>query len=223
MFGNRYLVLMPALLVGLAIGATSQAKPSVAISVWAVKQPDAPLQVTGFQRSAVSTRGVEVLLRNVTERPIRAFRIIAEIRAACPESGESEVWGRGSALDKKLVAPGTSVEAAEQVADATVIDFARRLKTSYLHVQVGVLEVQFADGTVWTNKSPAGNQLFDPALVHLDAKRCSQWPTPGSELDQLKADATIVRDPSAGVMELRTDGYFMTCQLRDGKAFCPSY
>src|SRR5215469_5928320 len=213
MLGNQLNVLMSILIAMLTTGATGQNKPNVAISVWAVSQPEAPLQVTGFQKSSIPTRGIEILLRNVTDQPVKAFRIIAKLQAACPSGGEAEVWGFGSALERKLVPPGASTQAQEQVADATVIGFTKRLKTSFLHVQVGVLEVELADGTVWKNKFPPGSQLFDPALPQSDANRCSEWPTT-AEIEQLKGDFAIIRDPSVGTIEIRSNGYFMTCVLK---------
>lgn len=206
----------------IVLHASAATDPQIGISVWAASQPTAPLQVVGFEKSSVFARGVEVRLRNVSEKAINSFRVQGAFRAACPSSGNAETWGNGSALQKEVVLPGAFVQAEEQVAGTSVIAMARELKASFVHVQVGVLEVDFADGTVWKNRFPAGSQLFNPELVESDAQRCLQWPTP-SAIEQLKRDVMIAKDPSSGVLELRSNGYFMSCSIRDGKAFCPTF
>jgi hypothetical protein len=72
------------------------------------------------------------------------------------------------------IGPRGSGEASgvDSEVQANYVFLARGLKAAYLHVQVGVAEVDFADGTKWRPQTELRPTLLDPSLVAADEGKC---------------------------------------------------
>jgi hypothetical protein len=210
-------------MIAFAVGRPVPPEPSIGVSVFAAGQPEAPLQVDGFQQTATPLRRMKILVRNVTDKAISGFVIAAAVRTGCSVKSDAPTIYVGSVLEPTAVGPHSTVASKESVANVA-LSIVRKgeIKAGYFHVQVGVLEVRFADGTTWENKFPDASGLFDPLLMQSEAGKCAGWPTPASALDQLKITG-VVGDPSWGSLEIRPKGYFVTCTIKENTAFCPTY
>jgi hypothetical protein len=214
------LCLWAAVAFGLAFAA--QPEPAIGVSVLAASQPEAPLQVYGFEESPKPVRHMVVLVRNVTNKPISEFEISAAVKGPCSDKEDGTAWHVGLRLEPTAVGPNSVGRSTENVAAlGWLLSIAKSAKATYLHVQVGVRTVKFRDGTIWQNKFTDTSDLFTQSLIQSDSRKCENWPTPGSALEQLLPEVSVVQDESASALEIRPNGYFLTCVLRNRRALCP--
>jgi hypothetical protein len=221
----RRLVVLAVSVIGLAVGYPAQPEPTIGISVYAASQPDAPLQVQGFQETSKPYLHMKIVVRNVTDKPITAFQLAAAMRTDCSVNPDNPTSYLGLRFEPNGVAPHSTAESKESLvnlAPLVVLAGEKDAKAGYLHVQVGVIEVRFVDGTSWKNKFSDASGLFDPPLLQSDFRRCADWPTPASVLEQFKKRG-VTASPSSGSIQMRPNGYFVTCTIKENTASCPTY
>ncbi len=218
----------------LVIETAAQSKPAIAVSVFAAPQPKAPLQVVGFRRGNVPSNGPEIIIKNTTDKAISGFLLEGVFHAPC----SSQRYPRSFATQGSPLSASTPVSAHTTLAvkthgvdPANFVFAVKHLATALVHVEVGVIEVRFADGEVW--RIPSRDRLtmlFTPSLADSDVPRCKSWPTAASELDDVSPNKLVVgrkrHDLPAGKIEKQPGGavgYFMTCPVKDGVTYCPDY
>jgi hypothetical protein len=116
---------------------------------------------------------------------------------------------------------------------------AAQLKSRYLQVQLGVIAVQFVDGTSWrrTHAEQKLPDVFSPEQLEGDAGECSQWPWIPNALENVQGKLTLgwagagqnglvvddesewhpKPDPPSRVLPTR---YSVSCGTRETGAYC---
>jgi hypothetical protein len=148
----KVLLLMPSLAVGSPTDVTK-----IVVFVTTVKQ-ESPLQIIGFKLPDKVGGAPMLLLRNVSDKPIRDFHVAADI--GNPEADSHGQIGpafatstNSSSLDwpqERAIPPNSDREAHEAILRThTLAAWGGQLHSSCLHVAAIVLSVDFADGTRW--------------------------------------------------------------------------
>ena len=219
--------LLTVLLACTAISISSGAQdyPSIAISIFAARQPDSPLRVSAFSSGSNIPMGGRSMVRNVSPKPISGFMLTALVGAGCPKDGSHHTIEVGRRFEWISVSPYSTAQSMETILDPGVlVTLARQFNATYLHVEVAVAEVRFQDDSVWKGKSPL---LFDDSFLEADAPHCAKWQTPTSVLTDI---TTTVYSDAPGQLHVRARltpqrngalGYVMTCDIRGTKVYCP--
>lgn len=217
-------------LVALFIGAppNSAAAPMVSISVNAPVQNDSPVHIVGLR---YDEGFIELTLSNASEESVLGIAILGVQGAppGCAAEPRRFVDSGGSAVSLPIgphkrvvisrlnnVIPGASV---------LVLD-ARHLAAASLQFQVGVVEVDFANGTKWTRRPRYLYRTpFDSALLNSDAGKCPDAPVVTRRLariDGVRFDRGVTAPSSQGDGEGGVQPrLFFSCSLEGSKALCP--
>ena len=194
--------IVPLLLV-LLITASSNAiaAPRITISIYAPLQKDAPVDIVGFD---YGQEAVQVSLSNVSDKLVADVRIVGVLVAPAGCAAEprrvSDIGGYTYVGHPLQISPrGRAVTSLENSPfnPGDLVVTARHFGYGSLHVQVGVLEVDFADGTKWIWKPDLPrdevlSSLFDPSLVNTDTRACVGAAAVTQALDGL--DGRVVFD-----------------------------
>jgi hypothetical protein len=171
----RYtLLICPAFLVFLAIGALpSLDAPVVRVSIFAPIQADSPLRVVGLH---YTERYLRLTLLNSSDKPITGVAIVGlEVVPHGCAVGPTRLIDVGGYVKPLRIAPHERVLTPKDnpllPAGMLVFD-AQRWGAASLHLQVGIVEVDFADGTKWRPHEELPRTPFDSSLVDADAGKC---------------------------------------------------
>jgi hypothetical protein len=149
------------------------ADPTVTIALYAARQEQSPLQIVGFK---YGIGNIYIEVSNTSSKPIVGSRIFAVVLSPseCPIEKTGITMRLGDTLSPLRIAPHSKGITSGKFSPGVLIMSAKDLGAGgYLHVQVGVVQVDFADGTVW--KWGEGLPLsgpFDVTLLHSDRVRC---------------------------------------------------
>ena len=116
--------------------------------------------------------------------------------------------------------PKATEIARETVPPSAFVKDFETLHAAYIHVQVAVTKVVFADGSEWQDNTPGTNRVFDDRLLKADPCPVPTG-TPGVEkIVGVRYFDPDTSHPGARI-DLQPDGYTYTCSIRDGNAYCP--
>jgi hypothetical protein len=214
------------------------ADPTITIALYAAPQQESPLQILGFN---YGTGEVQIEVSNTSSKPIVRSRLVAVLLSpyGCPAEKTSITTRLGGVLYPLRIAPhskGITSRTTSPFSPATLIMSAKDLGAGgYLHVQVGVLEVDFADGTRWRwNEGlpsesdgllPSGP--FDAKLLEADHVQCpdavgvrNAW-TP---VMKVEFKSKSVSKQGSGEMPTEPDAVpklVFSCTLHESSAVCP--
>jgi hypothetical protein len=201
----------------------ARGQTQIVASVFAAKQPGAPLQVIGLRKSG-RPDSYRVLVQNAGEIPIAAFVVDATISAPCLPNSPFDRMGRR--WDTTYVPPHAVVTAREFIDrdSVWVIHGAQHMRSNFVHVQIGVTEVRFADGTSW--RSELANVHFTPSLLSVDSKRCGSWPNSSGVEDVRSVKYVKQGKQFLGVNRTAqpdgATGYLLACVVKADLALCPA-
>ena len=232
---SRRLRIFAFLVVVLAVtaSATDASVPVVSFSIYAPAQRNSPVRIVGLRYDKLSLR---FALSNDSDQPVVGLRLLAVSVAppGCPADAKRPfINGYSSAgtdhdpqtligpHEKRVVIPG---EGWLLLPVDVLVHDARDLAASYLHVQVEVDEVDFADGTKLRLHDEGLHAPFDPSLVQQDAGKCSGDAGITGALrmtDRVGFDRAAEKpsyEESGGIAPPRL---FFSCRLEGSEAFCP--
>jgi len=226
---KRRLSVLALFLAALVAGATSGA-PIFRIFVYAPAQDGSPLHTAALQYDEGGF--IRLTLVNESDKSIAKVAIAgAEVTTA----------GCGAKLRTRLYVGG-SVEALPIPPHATVvtpprgyapsfhtpvfITNAKRLEAASIHVQIVVMEVDFADGTSWKSEERLPHTPFDSSLAAADAGKCEDAETVGKALSTVEEFGFSPRidKPTTGGKEGTSSPphLFFSCSIVGTKAVCPT-
>jgi len=216
------------LLSPLVVGAfpNDAAAPVMACHIYAPLQKDSPVHIVGLRYDYPS---IELNLENDSDVPVDGIGIFAV--AIAPSGCGAEPRKTMGVADTQVrpVRIGPRGTAAALGNDSMlhiglVVPVGIDLNASYLHVQVGVAEVDFSDGTKWKLQTELRQTLLDASLVHADDGKC---PDVGGTTEALKSIHVLrpnrgVPGPSYGdpIGGSPAPLYF-GCRLEGSNAYCP--
>jgi hypothetical protein len=236
-------ILCSAISMTIAAAQHSTAAPELKFSVYAIVQKDSPLQVIGFERGLEHLGGIQhpddiqLILANRGDKVISGAVIVARITppSGC-SSGEARTVELSSGTDiKQLNLAPHQTMTLRQPSPVTFTSFVKAAQIQQIaaaQVQVGVTQVDFADGTLWRPDPDPRLQHpmapFLPSLVEMDAGMCS---SPDAVLSAL-SNVTAIRpergekpleSSTATVQESPTPHIVFRCRLEEMTAICPSH
>lgn len=223
----RTFALLSAFLVA-SVSPGVVAAPKVNIFIYAPVQENAPLRVTGFQ---YEQGFVKLVLLNTSDNPIAKVAIagVAIAPLGCAREPGKAV-GVGGSLLALRIAPHERMVTGRGSGpgfDAGLLIFeAQHLGAASLQFQVGVVEVDFADGQRWRPHDELPQAPFDPSLVAADAGKCPDADAVTNALTVL-VDPAVRFDANVDKVQYRDeDGEAMPrlafgCSLEGSKAVCP--
>jgi hypothetical protein len=229
-----------------AVGSAQTPVKSV-VSFLAVTQSDSPVRVLGVERPTGASSPM-VTVENASPKPVKAVRVALAIvapRGCSPEKHPAVIVVSNSGPDSLDYSNGEI--APQQRAVLRGVDIvgsafgaAAQLKSRYLQVQLGVVAVQFADGTSWRWRDQPEQRtpdVFSPEQLEADSGECSQWPWIPNALDNVQGKVTIgwagagqnglhvdseserhpKPDPASRVLPTR---YSVSCETKETGAYC---
>jgi hypothetical protein len=229
--------IVPLLLV-LLIAATPSnaiAAPRITISIYAPLQKGAPVHIVGLDYGEEKVR---IVLTNVSDKAVADVVVVGQMVAlpGCAAEPGHVIDIGGTYVDHPLqIAPHgrvvTSPDNSPFGPGDLIVD-TRQFDYRYAHVQVVVLEVDFADGTKWRWKSGRSRDevyppVLDEALLDADAGKCPDAAavaqalgTFGGEMgyDRKMEKPSYTGDEGADV----PPHLLFSCRLEGTKAICPS-
>jgi len=213
-------------LIMAGVSSSAQVAPVINISIYAPIQADSPVHIVGFHYDEGS---LELALSNGSDKAVAGIAVVG-----------LEVVPPGCAVEPgKLINVGGSVEAVpidphERVVQsrdnshlpaALLVLEAKRLDAASLEFQVGVVEVDFADGTKWTRRPRYLYRTpFDTSLANADSGICSDAAT---ITKALKIVDGVGFDRGIEKPSYKNDGgsapprLLFSCRLENSKAICP--
>ena len=229
--------IVPLLLVLLIAAASSRAMaaPRITVSIYAPLQKGAPVHIVGFDYGEEKVR---VVLSNVSDKPVADVVVVGQLVAppGCAVEPRRVIDIGGTYVGHPLqIGPRgrvvTSPDNSPFGPGDLIID-ARHFGYGHAHVQVGVLEVDFADGTKWIWKPDLTrdeilSSLFDPSLLDADARTCTDAAAVTQALaaldGQLVFDRKLAKPSYAsGEGAGAPPQLLFSCDLEGSKAVCPS-
>lgn len=230
MHRRELLGLILALMVPTA--ANAGGPPVISFSIYAPLQKDSPVRIVGLN---YGEHGVQFTLSNVSERATVGVALtgIIIVPSAClaVQGHVPSFMSLGNA--KFRLGPGekrlTTTRDGYGLPPQTLVGNAGHLQAAYLQIQVGVVEVNFADGKNWKADEelrPAPTRPIDPSLAAADVGKCSDAPaviralraTEGVKLDRGVEKVSYGDDPGGSA----PPRLFLSCTLGGPIATCPS-
>jgi hypothetical protein len=222
---RTFAFLLASLLVGVSPKAV--AAPAISIFIYAPVQADSPLHVVGFQ---YDEGFIKLALLNASDKSIVGVEIIGLEQAppgCAPEP--RRVVDIGASVEPLRIAPHERVVTSGRgdhpgLSAGNLVLEAQHWEAASLQLQVGVWEVDFADGTKWRPQRELPRAPFDPSLVEADAGKC-----PGGVAATTKALTAVVgvkfdhsvERPSTGGENGTLPRLVFSCSLEGSKAVCP--
>jgi len=220
------------LLAPFVVAASQKSVPPVInISIYAPVQKDAPLHIVNLHYDAFS---VQFVLSNISDKSVVNAKIgsvfVAPDGCGADPNRLLVLGGVGIGadnVDELRISPHESAvtfprdhgDISPVLPPSILVRNAQRLATAYVHVQVGVVEVDFADGTKWKLQGGMPKTLFDPSLANADDGKCPDASAAIESLrviDGVKFDGRDDEDSGGDPPHLH-----FSCSLEDSKAICP--
>jgi hypothetical protein len=220
------------LAVRICVGAApTTSPPRVKISIYAPKQKNSPLRITGFR---YNDSAIQVVLSNDSNKVVTSFIVVGTLSVppgcspTTPQPGETG----GGLQDLRIGSKETRTTTKDQspFSPSSLVIGSKEWQTAYLHVQAGVVEVDFADGTKWRPYEGLPVDPFDRSLDEADAGACSHSDSSSivealgrvskvgfeSRTKPVEQDVPKSAEGSAAVPYL-----VFSCSLNDSMAACP--
>ena len=219
------LVLLPGLAWGWPTG-----EEKIVVFVTTVKQ-DGPLQITGFKLPDKVGGAPVLVLRNVSNRQVRNFYIVADI--GNPEADShgdiGPAWStstNSTRLDwpqERAIPANSEREAHEnELRSHTLAAWGGSLRTSCLHVAALVQSVEFADGTTWRLENHANQGIWKSSLRSDSTKSCDHSPAMESALKEWDHGSPGSEEPGpAGYEETGSPVHLNTGTVQSYSVACP--
>lgn len=200
--------------------------PEVGFSFYAPIQKDSPVHIVGLRYDDPT---VVIDLENISDVLVDGVGIFAVAIAprGCGVEPRKTLGVADTQVRPVRIGPRGTGEASgnDSTLDSGGLVFsARYLKAAYLHVQVGVAEVDFSDGTKWRPQIEPGQTLFDASLLAADDGKC---PDVAGVADALKSIHVVQADhrvdgPSYGDPTEGTPApLHFSCRLEGSNGYCP--
>lgn len=223
-FGILSLLLSP-LVIGACPHAASHSV--IGFSYYAPLQKDSPVHIVGIRYDYPT---VEIDLENASDIPVDGIGIFAVAIAprGCGAEPRKALGVADTQVRPVRIGPRGTGEASGNdstlASGGLIFGAARHLNAAYLHVQVGVAEVDFADGTKWRPPAESSPTLLDASLVTADDGKCTDAAGVAEALKSIhviQADRRV-DEPSYGDRSERTPApLHFSCQLEGSNAYCP--
>jgi hypothetical protein len=217
------------LLSPLVIGAFPNlaSAPVVGFSYYAPVQKDSPVHIVGLRYDYPN---IEIDLENATDVPVDGIGIFAVAIAprGCGAEPRKTLGVADTQVRPVRIGPRGTGEASgnDSTLDSGGLIFsaARLLEAAYLHVQVGVAEVDFSDGTKWRPQIEPGQTLLDASLLAADDGKCLDVAGVADALKSIhvvqadhRVDAPSYGDPGEGTPA----PLHFSCRLEGSNGYCP--
>jgi len=212
--------------------------PSLTISIYAPKEKNAPLRITGFQYREGS---VGLSIYNQSDGIVTSFAVSALLSAPPGCTSDLSSKGKDSVLNPQIVRTIRPHETATlwklleglpfDPSDLVMGD--QTTKYGYLHVQAAIYAVNFSDGRVWNpiqeNTDENRAAILDPQLAIRDSPECAHLDI-GSILNNLGKVSKVRFSSHLHVSENVTERagpdprvphLVFRCLLQDDSAICP--
>lgn len=220
------LIWLHAFLLLLISVTSANGQSTVRISVYGAVQKDAPVRVVGF-RYEISRIDIDLL--NESEKTISAVRpLIGELGCARKHS-PTEGVGLGPVAIRIGPHERATLPSNESPLSPTgLVMEAQDWRLTHVAMQIGVMEVDFTDGTGWSSRRQLA---FDPSPVEADADACpdpsnlQSAPTVHRIRFQRRNPALVMPTKQRG--GLSVPGVLFTCALSEDEvkgdvvATCP--
>ncbi|MGC1415135.1 MAG: hypothetical protein WA817_07635 [Candidatus Acidiferrum sp.] len=217
------------LLTPLLVGATT-GPPLFHISVYAPAQEGSPLRTLSLQYDEGGF--IRATLLNVSDKSIAKVAMAsAEVAPlGCGAQPKTRLYVGGSVQELPIPPHGTIVTPprgnAPNFPATAFITNAKRLEAASIHVQIVILEVDFADGTSWRSEERLPHTPFDSSLADADAGKCedSEVVTKAlSVVDGFEFSPRIDKATTAGKEGTSSPPHlFFSCSIVGTKAVCPT-
>ena len=155
----------------LSLFAQDQAKTARIITGAFDQNEQAPIQIESWTHTTDDYIS-EITVHNLSDKTIVAFQLgwALFIPNGCGQDPVEPMLGEAM-MDRVTIKPSESAETkAYSLRPNELTARLHAVNAVLLHVQIGVLKVDFSDGSVWTN--PAENHLFNTAALGLESRKC---------------------------------------------------
>ena len=252
---------LTVLLVGsLALDTLATAQELFGVHVIAVNRFHSPVEITEFifGKGDNSLRGPKIVVANHSKKVVTGYglELVYLASQGCTVKGTpdapysfleiDETGASGDLGRSRQLASGQSAEHRLNVRPEQPFSFLRgnqsayfplNLKTGYLHVQVKVTGVSFADNSSWHEPNPKPGSdweesLYDHATYDGDRLDCTRWKPVMDKLNEnMRWTDVTVESPKkleqlgAGVVESSRSGsaeFLYTCAFTESEAFIKS-
>lgn len=213
--------------------------PNLTISIYAPREKNAPLRITGFQYRDGS---IGLTIHNQSDKTVTSFAVAALLSAppGCTSPSPVDKSSQNSILTPQVVLT-ISPHASATLSTLQNLPFdppslvtgAQRAKYAYLHVQAAIGAVHFSDGSVWrlAAENTAGNHvpILNPELAIRDSHACAHLDLSGilNNLEKVskvgfsthtKVAENVTEQDGA---ELSVPHLVLHCSLDNDSAICP--
>ena len=210
--------------------------PVITISVYAPEQAESPLHIL---RIKYNVDGLQMLVSNASGKQVVGVAIlgVTGVPRGC-QVDEHALIGIGGSVLPLTIRPRESALAEGNSSPSgpagLVLDAKHSGADGFLHVQVGVVEVDFADGTKWILKPNLRREevfgaLFDPSLVDADGRTCPDLARTSKALEEfngrIRFDSRLAAtqssaggDSATGLPQVR-----FSCTFNGSEAVCPGH
>ncbi|MGH9522331.1 MAG: hypothetical protein ACRD3E_07350, partial [Terriglobales bacterium] len=210
--------------------AAQQGNGAVTFSVSAASQKDAPVQAVGFVRGLKADGTPAVIIKNFSDRQVAAVRLNVHYAAPCSQ-GKPQSWHHEYASPQRIVIEPES-EAAwtrdELLNTPAYLGILRATGSStFLHTEVAVAAVRFADGSSWEASMTAKDAFITTALLDEDRKHCSEYP--GNPALSAITHVSFSDKIASALPSLSTEGnpvrtFVIRCVIADSSTLiCPEH
>lgn len=225
----------------ISIFATAQSTfPKLTISIYAPKEKNAPLRITGFQYHEGS---IGLRIHNQSDKTVTSF-LVAALLSSPPgcstdtSSGDTSTQNSIQTPDIVLTIDPHETATLSKLQNlpfepAGLVSGAQTAKYAYLHVQAAIGAVHFSDGRVWrrvqedTGRSRVS--VLDPRLATLDSQACAHVNLRGvlnglekvSKVGFSTRTKVVANVPEPEGHEPVVPHLLFHCSLENDSAICP--
>jgi len=215
------------------LACAGTASSAITISVYAPEQAESPLHVSKIQ---YNVDGVQMVVSNASGKDVVGVAIlgVAGVPRGC-KVNEHGYIGVGGSVFPLTIRPHESALTSGNSSPFNTASLVMAAKHSsaggFLHVQVGIVEADFADGTKWIWKPNLRREevfgaLFDPSLLDADGQTCTDISTMSKALEEF--NGRVRYDPRfASPSPAGEDGatglpqVLFSCRFDGSEAVCP--
>jgi hypothetical protein len=226
---KRRLSVLALFLAALVAGATSGA-PIFRIFVYAPAQEGSPLRTVSLQYDEGGF--IRATLLNVSDKSIAKVAMAsAEVaQLGCGAHPKTRLYVGGSVQEMPIPPHATIVTPprgnAPNFPATAFITNAQLLKAASVHIQIVVMEVDFADGTSWKSEERLPHTPFDSSLAAADTGKCEDAETVEkalSTVEEFEFSPRIDKPTTGGKEGTSSPPHlFFSCSIVGTKAVCPT-
>lgn len=219
------------MLLGLACLLAGESREELRIHVIVANDSTSPVQITGLQTDSHPNNGPTVVLKNVSNKTINSIELA--VAQAVPngcmspdlaaETDSPPVLGYvGFHPEQISLAPTEQVISGEQHLGPGLLAWhALDANARFMQAQIGVVEVQFADGTSWSH-SPQRDIVFSRTLLQADEPSCADLRAQAASLEHIKR-VRLKSQFGSHESDPAALGYSFTCTVSENDLLCPEW